>query len=92
MAATARMEFRIKPDSKCKIEQAAELVHESAGDFARSAAEARAEEVLREHLQETKVPSDFFDALLAALDEPPRSTPALAGGAKLTREVVEHRP
>jgi uncharacterized protein (DUF1778 family) len=85
------MEFRIRPDAKARIELAAELAHESAGDFARTAAERRADEVLQAHDLVTDVPGDFFDTLLAALDEPPTANPALTRAAKRARKTVRQR-
>jgi len=75
MAATARLEVRLEPDSKARLERAAELTHVPVSDFVRSAVEDRAEQVLRDHDAQTTVPADFFDDLLAALDAPPRRTP-----------------
>lgn len=54
----------------------------------RSAAEERAEQVLREHHAQTTVPVAFFEDLLAALDAPAQSNDALAGAAKRARQVV----
>lgn len=89
--ASTRFEFRIRPDGKRRIEHAASLVHESASDFARTAAERRAEEVLREHDAVTVVPADFFDALLVALDEPALPAAALARARERARRAVEQR-
>jgi hypothetical protein len=56
IAASARFEFRLRPEAKSRIEQAAQLVHESTSDFARTAAEERANRVLQEHMLATIVP------------------------------------
>ncbi len=88
-AAAARFEFRLRPDAKQRIERAAQLVHESASDFARSAVEERAEQILREHDLLTTVPGSFFDELLAALDRPPVGNDALARAARRSRQIVE---
>lgn len=69
-SASARLEFRIRPDLKSRIERAAELVPEPVGEFARTAAEEKAERILREYEATTTVPAEFFDALL---DAPPAS-------------------
>jgi uncharacterized protein (DUF1778 family) len=90
-AASARFEFRLRPDVKQRIERAAELSHESASDFARTAVEERAEKVLREHGAMTRVPAQFFDDLLAALDAAPTPNAALARAAKWAQSVVERR-
>jgi uncharacterized protein (DUF1778 family) len=86
--AAARLEFRIRPDVKRKIEQAARLVDETASDFARSAAEARADEVLRHAEQTTVVEAAFFDALLAELDQPVDNIPALSRAAARMRDLA----
>jgi uncharacterized protein (DUF1778 family) len=91
MAASAsnRFEFRIRPESKQRIEHAANLVHESASDFVRAAAERRADEVLREHDVVTVVPADFFDHLLSALDEEPNPNPALTRAATTAQRIAQ---
>jgi uncharacterized protein (DUF1778 family) len=91
VAASARFEFRLRPEAKNRIEQAAELVHESTSDFARTAAEERANRVLQEHLAATVVPAEFFDELLQALDEPANPNAALKTAAQRARGVVERR-
>jgi len=87
-SAAARMEYRIRPESKARIELAARLTAESASDFARTAAELRAEEVLRTHDLLTVVPAEFFDDLLGALDEPAGANPALKRAARRARRTV----
>ncbi len=88
MAATARLEVRLQPDSKARLERAAELAHVPVSDFVRSAAEERAEQVLREHDAQSIVPAGFFDDLLAALDAPAQANDALARAAERARRVV----
>ncbi len=88
-AASARLEFRVRPERKSRIERAAELVHEPVSEFARTAAEEKAERVIREHeATTTTVPAEFFDDLLDALDAPPRANAALTRGAKQARETL----
>ncbi len=70
MAATARMEFRVSPAGRARIERAAELAGEPASTFARNAAEERAEQVLREYEATTRVPAEYFDELWDALNAP----------------------
>jgi uncharacterized protein (DUF1778 family) len=91
IAASARFEFRLRPEAKQRIEQAAELVHESTSDFARTAAEDRANRVLQEHMAATTVPAEFFDELLDALDQPAKPNKALKAAARRTRALVERR-
>lgn len=88
MAATARLEVRLQPDSKARLERAAELAHVPVSDFVRSAAEERAEQILREHDTQTTVPAAFFEDLLAALDAPAQSNDALARAAQRARRLV----
>lgn len=90
MAATAsaRLEVRVRPSSKARLERAADLLQVPLSDFVRSAAEDRADQVLREHETQTNVPAEFFDDLLAALDMPAQSNKALARAAKRTRGIV----
>lgn len=86
--ASARLEFRIRPDRKSEIERAAALVHEPVSEFARTAAEEKAERVLREHEATTTVPPEFFDDMLAALDTPPSPNTVLTRAAQRARDVV----
>lgn len=89
-AASARLEFRVRPERKSRIERAAELVHEPVSEFARTAAEEKAERVIREHEATTTVPAEFFDDLLDALDAAPRVNAALARAAQQARETIIH--
>ena len=86
--ASARLEFRVRPERKSLIERAAGLMHEPVGEFARTAAEERAERVIREHEATTTVPAEFFDDLLDALDAAPRANPALARAAQRARDTL----
>ncbi|MDQ3357556.1 MAG: DUF1778 domain-containing protein [Actinomycetota bacterium] len=65
-------EFRVRPDRKSLIERAAELMHEPVSEFARAAAEEKADRVIREYEATTTVPAGFFDDLIDALDAPAR--------------------
>lgn len=89
MSATARLEVRIGQEAKARIEHAAELTRVPVSDFVRSAAEERAEAVLAEHLTQTGVPAEFFDALLDALDAGPRPSQALGEAAVRARTLLE---
>jgi uncharacterized protein (DUF1778 family) len=88
MAATARLEVRVRPESKARIERAAALVDAPVSDFVRTAAEERAEQVMVEHDAQTRVPAEFFDDLLAALDAPVEPSAALGRAAKRARSAV----
>jgi uncharacterized protein (DUF1778 family) len=89
MSATARLEVPVRPEVKARIEHAAELEQVPVSDFMRSAAEERAEVVLAEHESQTRVPAEFFDALLDALDVAPRSNAALAAAAERARTLLQ---
>ena len=86
MAATARIEFRVRPETRERIEQAAALVHLPVSEFVRASAEQRADEVLRAE-RVTAVPADFFDQLVAALDDPPVPNDRLRRAAGRARSV-----
>lgn len=79
-AKTDRMEARVSPDERQRIEQAASFTGVSVSAFIVNAAVDRAEQVISESAT-TTVPADYFDALLAALDEP-ESAPQLSSAAK----------
>lgn len=64
------------------IERAAELVNEPVSEFARTAAEEKAERILSAYEATTTVPTGFFDDLLAALDAPAKPSAALAQASK----------
>ena len=90
-AASARLEFRVRPDRKSLIERAAELVHEPVSEFARAAAEEKADRIIREYEATTTVPAGFFDDLLDALDAldaPASPNAALTLAAKRARDTV----
>jgi uncharacterized protein (DUF1778 family) len=84
-AATARIEARVAPETKARIEHAAALEHATVSEFVVSAANARAEQVMRRHESYTTVPADYFDQLLAALDETAVSNRALENAFRRSR-------
>ncbi|HEX4016816.1 MAG TPA: DUF1778 domain-containing protein [Frankiaceae bacterium] len=88
MAATARLEVRVRPDTKARLERAAEIAQVPLSDFVRTAAEDRADAILREHQNSTTVPAEFFDDLWVALAEPPRRDPALARASRRASKLV----
>lgn len=83
---TARIELRAEPERERRIRYAAELTRQSVSAFVLDAAAERAEQVISAE-SVTHVPSDFFDALWTALDEPPRPNAALARRAASPRAV-----
>jgi uncharacterized protein (DUF1778 family) len=79
----------VSPKDKARIERAARLVGEPVTSFARSAAEERAERILREYEATTTVPAKFFDELMAALDARPKPNAALRkAAAKLHKTIT----
>jgi uncharacterized protein (DUF1778 family) len=87
-AASARLEFRVRPARKSLIERAAQLVHEPVSEFARTAAEEKADRIIREYEATTTVPAGFFDDLLDALDAAASPNAALTRAAKRARDLV----
>lgn len=87
-AASARMEFRVRQDLKARIERAAELTHEQVSEFARSAAEEKADRIIRDHEITTIVPASFFDDLFDALDAPAHPNAALARAGQRAHKLV----
>jgi len=71
-----RVEARLSPEDRERIERAARFEGRSLSSFIVDAAIDRAEQVLAESTV-TVVPADYFDQLVAALDEPDRA-PRLA--------------
>lgn len=85
---SARIELRADPQRERRIRYAAELSHQSMSSFVLDAAAERAEQVIASS-NATGVPADFFDALWAALDEPPRPNAALRRRARASRQVTQ---
>jgi uncharacterized protein (DUF1778 family) len=79
-----RVEARLSGEQRERIGRAAAFAGESMSSFMVSAAVQRADEVIAEH-SSTVVPSDYFEQLLAALDEAPEPSPGLAAVAKRVR-------
>ncbi len=86
MAKTARIELRAEPERERRIRLAADLAHQSLTSFVLDAATARADEMIAAAVT-TEVPSQFFDALLAGLDEPPAPNEVLTRTARRARRV-----
>ena len=81
---TERVEARLSPDERRRIEQAAEIAGESMSSFLVTAAVSRADDVVAAQLS-TIVPSGYFDDLVAALDSPADELPHLAAAARRAR-------
>jgi uncharacterized protein (DUF1778 family) len=86
MTTASRLNFRVRPDTEQRLRAAAAATDPSLTDFVISAAEARADEVLASH---TLVPADYFDQLIAALDEPVTPNEALRTLARRPRRVKQ---
>ena len=89
--ADARMEFRLHRDLKSRIERAAQLADQPVSEFARTAAEERADAILREYEATTVVPARFFDELFDSLDAPSAPSAQLAQAAREADQVVTRR-
>jgi uncharacterized protein (DUF1778 family) len=76
---THRLEARLSPEQRERIERAASAAGLSVSAFVIDAAVERADEVIAAATS-TIVPSDYFDELLAALDHP-EPAPRLAAAA-----------
>jgi uncharacterized protein (DUF1778 family) len=87
MTAAPRLNFRVRPDTERRLRAAAAACSQSPTDFVISAAEQRADEILATH---TLVPADYFDRLLAALDEPAEANEALRTAASRPRQFTQH--
>lgn len=83
---TQRIEIRADSDSQERITQAANTVHESVSTFVLNAATAAADRILA-RADQTLMPAEQFDALLASLDEPDEA-PALARAAARPRRYT----
>ena len=86
MTASPRLNFRVRPDTERRLRAAAAATDQSLTDFVVSAAEDRAKEVLATH---TVVPADYFDQLVAALDETAKPNPALRAAARRPRRFKQ---
>lgn len=79
-----RVESRLSPDQRTLIELAAGFTGESLSSFMVIAAVRRAGEVISER-SATVVPPDYFDRLLAELDDEPGNAPRLTKAASDAR-------
>ena len=81
-----RLEARVSPEQRARLELAAGLAGVAVSAFVIDAAVERADELVAAQMS-TAVPADYFDRLVAALDEPERA-PGLAKAARR----AERRP
>ena len=84
---SARMDQRTKPSVKASIEAAADLMGIEASAFVVMSAYARAQELLNARHQ-TLLRQGDHEALLAALDEQTKPTPALLEAWQLHQDQV----
>lgn len=75
-----RVEARLSPEERDRIERAASFEGQSVSAFIVEAAVERAGQVLAEHTI-TVVPPDYFDRLVTALDDP-EPAPRLRSAAR----------
>ena len=80
---TDRIETRVSIDERAQIDRAAALEGRTVSAFVVSAAVERARQVIETH-DATLVPADYFDRLLATIDDA-EPAPRLAAAAKRAR-------
>ena len=80
--ATARIEVRVSPEVKTRIEYAARLDDTSVATSSSLRLRSMPEDVVRQHHTHTLVPADFFDSLIEALDEPAEANDALVNAIR----------
>jgi uncharacterized protein (DUF1778 family) len=83
---TEQLAARVDPARMERIRYASALQSTTVSAFVVEAAYDKAEQVIDEH-RSTLVASDYFDHLLAALDEPPRIIPELAAAVQKVAEA-----
>ncbi len=88
---TERVEARLSPEERSRIEEAAEVAGESMSSFIVIAAVGRADEIIATN-HASVVPDDYFDQLLAALDEPAEASPRLTAAARRARRQRRIKP
>jgi uncharacterized protein (DUF1778 family) len=88
MAHSERIEFRVRPDAKRMIAEAARVLGMDTSDFARDVLLERAGEVLAEHEVKTVVPAAYFDDLVASLEQPTGPNDALRDALASARRTI----
>lgn len=81
---TERVEARVAPRDRARIDRAAALEGQSVSAFMVSAAAEKADQVIAARTT-TVVPTDYFDRVIAAMDRADRA-PRLARAVRLARE------
>jgi uncharacterized protein (DUF1778 family) len=83
----ARLNFRIRPDIKDRIEKAASISGKSVTDFAVAALSESADEVL-EHFHVTELSNRDRDVFLAILDQKSKPNKQLKRAAKTHKRLI----
>lgn len=78
-----RLEARVSPEQRARLEWAARLAGTSVSTFVVDAAVERAEELVAEQMS-TSVPADYFDRLVDSLDRAD-DAPTLAKAARKSK-------
>jgi len=73
---TAKLDLRLSPDAKQKLQAAASAAHRSVSEFVLESALTRADETLADRTR-FGLDAEQWKAFLAALDAPPRELPRL---------------
>ncbi|WP_415937974.1 DUF1778 domain-containing protein [Streptomyces sp. 039-1] len=84
---TTRLEIRIPEEDKRLIERAAQASSATTSGFVLQALRQAAQDVLRRE-QVTVVPPDFYEAMVASLNEPDEANEALSKAAVRAREII----
>ena len=79
-----RLEARVSPEQRARLEWAASLAGTSVSAFVVDAAVDRAEELLAAQMS-TDVPADYFDQLVSALDRPDRALTLAKAARRVAR-------
>jgi len=74
---TAKLDLRLSPESKQKLQAAAREAHRTVSEFVLESALVRAEETLADR-NRFGLDADRWKAFLEALDAPPRDLPRLS--------------
>src|SRR5712671_2837928 len=88
VAKVERIEARLSAEQRLKIEHAAALAGEPLSTFLVNAAAERADQLIAAETT-TVVPAEYFDRLLAALDDAD-AVPGLDAAVRRTRSRPEH--
>jgi uncharacterized protein (DUF1778 family) len=76
-ARTEKLDLRLTPEAKRTLAAAAQAMRRSLSDFVLTSALDRAEEALADR-RIFQLPSDQWEAFIAALDAPPRDMPRMS--------------